>query len=105
MTKDDIPQFIDVLLAVGAPVCAVGRERYVIGDADMPEKPLPIWPAAGSGSGPVLNPGFDRFERHLILAREATSNDGIALKDLIAGAVFLPKPRPSGGLLKTKTNA
>lgn len=44
MKKEDIPQFIDDLTAVGAPVCAVGRERYIIGDSDIPEEQRPaVW--------------------------------------------------------------
>lgn len=44
MKKDDIPQFINDLIAVVAPVCAVGRERYVIGDSDIPEEQRPaVW--------------------------------------------------------------
>lgn len=37
MQKDDIPSFISELVDAGAPVCAVGRELYVIGDADLSE--------------------------------------------------------------------
>lgn len=36
MTENQIPQFIDELLALGCEVEAISPDRYVIGDVDMP---------------------------------------------------------------------
>lgn len=44
MRKDDIPSFVSELVDAGAPICAVGREVYVIGDVDLAdEKADVIW--------------------------------------------------------------
>ncbi|KQZ56249.1 hypothetical protein ASD54_25235 [Rhizobium sp. Root149] len=37
MTKDDIPAFIEDILATGCPVTAVGHDSYVFGEIDVPE--------------------------------------------------------------------
>ncbi|MFN3506220.1 MAG: hypothetical protein ACK4ZU_02005 [Allorhizobium sp.] len=37
MRADDIPRFVAELIDAGSPICAVGREFYVIGDSDIPE--------------------------------------------------------------------
>ncbi|MCZ8158891.1 MAG: hypothetical protein O9256_03265 [Rhizobiaceae bacterium] len=37
MRKDEIPSFVSELIDAGAPICAVGRELYVIGDIDLPD--------------------------------------------------------------------
>lgn len=37
MSPDDIPAFIDEVIATGCRPIAVGDRMYIIGDADLPE--------------------------------------------------------------------
>ncbi len=37
MAEDQIPAFVEELLATGCPVYAIGREAYVIADFEVPE--------------------------------------------------------------------
>jgi hypothetical protein len=37
VSEDQIPAFVEELLATGCPVCAIGREAYVIAEFDVPE--------------------------------------------------------------------
>ncbi|WP_165222217.1 hypothetical protein [Affinirhizobium pseudoryzae] len=37
MTEDQIPAFVEELLATGCPVYAIGREAYVIAEFAVPE--------------------------------------------------------------------
>ncbi|MCZ8158680.1 MAG: hypothetical protein O9256_02155 [Rhizobiaceae bacterium] len=37
MTEDQIPAFVEELLATGCPVYAIGREAYVIAEFEVPE--------------------------------------------------------------------
>ena len=41
MTADQIPEFIEALVALGCNVQALDSEYYVIGDADLPEALIP----------------------------------------------------------------
>jgi hypothetical protein len=36
MTKDQIPDFVEAVLATGCDICAVAQNRYVLGDSDLP---------------------------------------------------------------------
>lgn len=38
MRKDQIPEFVEEILATGCPICAVGREMYVFAEVDLPEE-------------------------------------------------------------------
>lgn len=35
MTEDQIPDFIDDILATGSPICAIGDDLYVLGELDV----------------------------------------------------------------------
>lgn len=35
MVETEIPEFVQALIEAGAGICAVGRDGYVIGDADL----------------------------------------------------------------------
>jgi hypothetical protein len=37
MTEDDIPAFVDAMIAAGADIRSPGEGLYVIGDADIPD--------------------------------------------------------------------
>ncbi|MEQ8444329.1 hypothetical protein V6617_18820 (plasmid) [Pelagibacterium nitratireducens] len=37
MTKNDIPAFVDAVIAAGTDIRSPGEGFYVIGDADMPD--------------------------------------------------------------------
>ncbi|MGP4804248.1 hypothetical protein ACSV5G_10800 [Agrobacterium cavarae] len=37
MRKDEIPEFVEAILATGCPMCAVGHDTYVFGEIDVPE--------------------------------------------------------------------
>lgn len=37
MTEDQIPDFVDDILATGSPICAIGDDLYVLGELDVPE--------------------------------------------------------------------
>lgn len=37
MTEDEIPQFVDEVLATGCDILAIGADGYVIADCDLPE--------------------------------------------------------------------
>ncbi len=37
MTENDIPAFVDAVIAAGADIRSPGEGLYVIGDADMPD--------------------------------------------------------------------
>lgn len=38
MTEDQIPEFVEAVLATGCEMCAVGTTAYVFGDADLPRE-------------------------------------------------------------------
>ena len=40
MTEDQIPAFVDDIIATGCPITAVGHNWYVISEIDLPE---PEW--------------------------------------------------------------
>ena len=40
MRADEIPAFVDAVVATGCDICAVGHDAYVIGDADLSEAEL-----------------------------------------------------------------
>ncbi|KXG87704.1 hypothetical protein [Agrobacterium bohemicum] len=35
MRKDQIPEFVDEIIATGCPICAVGHDTYVFGEIDV----------------------------------------------------------------------
>ncbi|RVN04003.1 hypothetical protein CN120_15750 [Sinorhizobium meliloti] len=35
MKESDIPAFVDEIIATGCGICAVGHDKYVLGDADL----------------------------------------------------------------------
>lgn len=35
MTEDQIPEFVEAVLATGCEMCAIGTTAYVFGDADL----------------------------------------------------------------------
>ncbi|WP_313618759.1 hypothetical protein [Agrobacterium sp.] len=37
MDEDDIPAFVDAVLATGCDIVAIGDNAYTLGDADLPE--------------------------------------------------------------------
>lgn len=37
MTEDQVPEFVDAILATGCPICAVGHDTYVFAELDVPE--------------------------------------------------------------------
>lgn len=36
MKESDIPAFVDHIIETGCDICAVGHDKYVLGDADLP---------------------------------------------------------------------
>ncbi|NTG30115.1 hypothetical protein G6K88_31300 [Agrobacterium rhizogenes] len=36
MSRDQIPEFVDAVLATGCDICAFAQNGYVIGDSDLP---------------------------------------------------------------------
>ncbi|PVE49895.1 hypothetical protein [Rhizobium rhizogenes] len=40
MTEDQIPDFVDDVLATGSPICAIGDDLYVLGELDVPEEDM-----------------------------------------------------------------
>ncbi len=37
MRKEEIPEFVEAILATGCPMCAVGNDTYVFGEIDVPD--------------------------------------------------------------------
>jgi hypothetical protein len=37
MVEDDIPTFVEAVIATGCDITAIGDHSYTIGDADLPE--------------------------------------------------------------------
>lgn len=37
MTEEQIPEFVDAIIATGCPICAIGYEFYVVGEIDVPD--------------------------------------------------------------------
>ncbi|WP_430246516.1 hypothetical protein ACQY1M_25145 (plasmid) [Neorhizobium sp. DAR64861/K0K2] len=38
MTEEQIPEFVDAIIATGCPICAIGHEFYVLGEIDVPDQ-------------------------------------------------------------------
>lgn len=37
MTKDQVPEFVEAIIATGCPMSAVGHDIYVFAEIDLPE--------------------------------------------------------------------
>lgn len=40
MRKDEIPDFVDEIIATGCPITAIGDGLYVLGEIDVPEEDI-----------------------------------------------------------------
>ncbi|QDG94596.1 dihydroxy-acid dehydratase (plasmid) [Rhizobium sp. NIBRBAC000502774] len=40
MTEDQVPEFVDAIIATGCPICAVGHELYVFAEIDLPPEDI-----------------------------------------------------------------
>lgn len=36
MKASEVPAFVDAIIKAGCDICAVGHDKYVVGDADLP---------------------------------------------------------------------
>lgn len=40
MTEDQVPEFVDAVIATGCPICAAGHEPYVFAEIDLPPEDI-----------------------------------------------------------------
>lgn len=40
MTEDQVPEFVDAIIATGCPITAVGHDIYVFAEIDLPDEDI-----------------------------------------------------------------
>ncbi|NSL25100.1 hypothetical protein [Agrobacterium tumefaciens] len=40
MTEDQVPEFVDAIIATGCPISAVGHDIYVFAEIDLPDEDI-----------------------------------------------------------------
>lgn len=40
MTEDQVPEFVDAIVATGCPITAVGHDTYVFAEIDLPDEDI-----------------------------------------------------------------
>lgn len=40
MTEDQVPEFVDAIIATGCPITAVGHEIYLFAEIDLPDEDI-----------------------------------------------------------------
>jgi hypothetical protein len=40
MTEDQVPEFVDTIIATGCPISAVGHDIYVFAEIDLPDEDI-----------------------------------------------------------------